>query len=73
MLQPLHNCLCDNVQTYDAMRTKPNLVAKIMATNFGNRLCIGYQNLEVNISSHFHRLVKQVLLLVALSNGYQLK
>ena len=24
--------------------TKPNLVAKIMATNFGNRWCIGYQN-----------------------------
>ena len=24
--------------------TKPNLVAKILATNIGNRLCIGYQN-----------------------------
>ena len=24
--------------------TKPNLVAPILATNFGNHLCMGYQN-----------------------------
>ena len=28
----------------DPSGTKPNLVANIMTTNFGNRLCIGYQN-----------------------------
>ena len=29
---------------YEQSGTKPNLVAKILATNIGNCLCIGYQN-----------------------------
>ena len=34
--------------------TKPNLVAKILATYFGDHVCIGYQN---NINAQFHHLV----------------
>ena len=40
--------------------TKPNLVVKIMATNFGNRLwhfVHRLPNLVANTSSHFHHLV----------------
>ena len=33
-----------SLSTYRQSGTKPKLVATILANNFGNHLCMGYQN-----------------------------